>query len=80
MSFVEKKLQEQTVYEGKIFTVRHAEVELPNGNRGFRDSIEHHGGAGILPLDAEGVPLCEREEFRDAPHAYHVARGSIPRV
>lgn len=54
MSFVEKKLKEQAVYEGKIFTVYHGTVQLPNGNEAFRDRIEHHGGAGILPLDSEG--------------------------
>lgn len=54
MSFVEKKLQERTVYEGKVFTVRTATVELPDGNQATRDSIEHHGGAAILPLDNEG--------------------------
>ncbi|MBQ7935576.1 MAG: NUDIX hydrolase [Clostridia bacterium] len=54
MSFVEKKLDEQIVYEGKIFNVYHGRVSLPNGNIAFRDRIEHHGGAGILPLDEEG--------------------------
>ncbi|MBQ8600092.1 MAG: NUDIX hydrolase [Clostridia bacterium] len=54
MSFVEKKLEEQSVYEGMIFTVYHGKVSLPNGKEAYRDRIEHHGGAGILPLDSEG--------------------------
>lgn len=54
MAFVEKKLKEHVVYEGKIFTVYHGTVQLPNGAEASRDRIAHHGGAGILPLDSEG--------------------------
>ncbi len=54
MSFVEKKLKEHSVYEGRIFTVYQGTVLLPNGKEANRDRIEHHGGAGILPLDANG--------------------------
>lgn len=54
MSFVEKKLEEHSVYDGMIFTVYHGRVQLPNGKDAPRDRIEHIGGAGILPLDADG--------------------------
>lgn len=54
MSFVEKKLNEHPVYEGKIFSVYQGTVSLPNGATAPRDRIEHHGGAGILPLDQNG--------------------------
>ncbi len=54
MSFVEKKIEEQSVYEGMIFTVYHGKVQLPDGQVAYRDRIEHHGGAGILPLDSDG--------------------------
>lgn len=54
MSFVEKKLEEHVVFEGKIFSVYQGKVALPNGETAPRDRIDHHGGAGILPLDGEG--------------------------
>lgn len=54
MSFVEKKLKEHSVFEGKIFSVYQGTVLLPNGAEAPRDRIEHHGGAGILPLDEKG--------------------------
>jgi ADP-ribose pyrophosphatase len=54
MSVVEKKLEERALYEGRIFTVYSGTVELPNGKTAPRDRIAHGGGAGILPLDAEG--------------------------
>ncbi len=54
MSIVEKKLEERALYEGRIFSVYSGTVQLPNGKTAPRDRIAHSGGAGILPLDAEG--------------------------
>ncbi len=50
MSFVEKKLEEHLIYEGRIFNVYHSKVSLPDGTEAPRDYITHHGGAGILPI------------------------------
>lgn len=61
MSIVEKKLEEQCVYDGRIFSVYSGKVLLPNGKTAPRDRIEHHGGAGILPLDAEGFIYLVRQ-------------------
>lgn len=55
MSFVEKKLEEQLVYDGMIFNVYHSKVELPDGREAWRDYITHHGGAGILPISADNT-------------------------
>ena len=61
MSFVEKKLTEQAVYEGPIFTVYKGTVALPDGNTAPRDRIDHYGGAGILPIDVEGNTYLVRQ-------------------
>ena len=61
MSFVEKKLNEHLVYEGKIFKVHKGTVILPDGKQAPRERIEHHGGAGILPLDDSGNIFLVRQ-------------------
>ena len=61
MSIVEKKLEERALYEGRIFTVYSGTVELPNGKTAPRDRIAHSGGAGILPLDADGSIYLVRQ-------------------
>ena len=61
MSFVEKKLEEHSVYDGPIFTVYKGTVALPDGNTAPRDRIAHQGGAGILPIDAEGNTYLVRQ-------------------
>ncbi len=61
MSFVEKKLKEECIYNGRIFQVYHATVALPNGKEAQRDRIAHSGGSGILPLDDQGNTYLVRQ-------------------
>ena len=61
MSIVEKKLEERTIYEGRVFSVHSGKVELPNGKTALRDRIGHTGGAGILPLDQDGFTYLVRQ-------------------
>ena len=61
MSIVEKKIREQPVYTGRIFTVYQGTVLLPNGKEAARDRIAHHGGAGILPLDSDRTIYLVRQ-------------------
>ncbi len=78
MSFVEKKLSEHPVYEGKIFTVYQGVVSLPNGAEASRDRIEHHGGAGILPLDEKGnVYLVRQYRFGVDKELLEIPAGKL---
>ena len=61
MSFVEKKLEEHAVYEGRVFTVYQAKVQLPDGREALRDRIAHSGGAGILALSARDTVYLVRQ-------------------
>ena len=49
----EKTLSSETVFEGRVFTAKKLEVELPDGSRSNREIIEHRGGATIVPVDDE---------------------------
>ncbi len=50
----EKTLSSKTVFEGKVFTAKKLEVELPDGSHAPREIIEHRGGATIVPIDDDG--------------------------
>ncbi len=78
MSFVEKKLEEQSVYNGMIFTVYHGKVSLPNGKEAYRDRIAHHGGAGILPLDSEGnIYLVKQYRYGVDKYLLEIPAGKL---
>ena len=44
----------QPIYKGRAFSVRKDQVRLPDGVETQLDIVEHNGGVGILPIDAEG--------------------------
>ena len=49
----EKTLSSDTKFEGKVFNVIVKQVETPSGRIASREVVLHHGGACILPVDAD---------------------------
>ncbi len=49
-----KTIHSENIYQGRTFSVRRDEIELPNGKTAQRDIIDHSGAVTILPLDSEG--------------------------
>lgn len=41
--FREKVIDSQNKFSGNIFEVRVDQVELPDGNKSFREIVKHHG-------------------------------------
>ena len=68
----EKTLSSETLFEGRVITLTKDTALLENGKTATREVVHHHGGACILPVDADGsvtmvrrpavfcaaVPLC----------------------
>ena len=38
-------------WEGRIFSVETLDVRLPDGDRGMREIVRHHGGAGVCAVE-----------------------------
>ena len=49
-----KTIRSEQVYGGKIFSVRHDEVLLPDGRKTFLDVVDHGGSVTIVPVDDLG--------------------------
>lgn len=64
MELMEKTLSSQTVFEGKIITVKVDKALLPNGAEASREVVEHPGGVCILALREDGtVPLVRQFRY-----------------
>lgn len=64
MELVEKRLSGQTVFDGKIITVKVDKALLPNGAQATREVVEHPGGVCILALQEDGtVPLVRQFRY-----------------
>ena len=61
MMLEEKTLKENVMFEGRIFTVRKDDVELPNGHRSIREAAYHNGGVCVAPLTADDELIMVRQ-------------------
>jgi ADP-ribose pyrophosphatase len=59
--FEEKTLSSQTIYEGKIISLRLDEVELPDGNRAKRELVQHPGAVALIPISNEGKIILVKQ-------------------
>ncbi len=57
----EKRLFEETIYDGKVVCLRRGEVELPDGAVAIREVVRHVGAVAVLPLDRNGEVICVRQ-------------------
>ncbi len=65
MNLKEELIESQTLYRGRVVTLRIDTVRLPNGRIARREIVEHHGAVAIVPLlDSETVLLIR--QYRQA--------------
>ncbi len=57
----EKKVDGEAKYRGRIINVRLDEVELPSGNRSFREVVEHPGAVALLGETVDGELVLIRQ-------------------
>lgn len=63
MSYEEKTMKSEKIYEGKIVNLRIDTVELPDKKYSKREIIEHPGSVGIIPIKEDGTVILV-EQFR----------------
>lgn len=61
MELWEKTLESQTLFEGRIVTVKLDKAQLVNGAVVSREVVEHPGGVCILPLFDDGTVSIVRQ-------------------
>jgi ADP-ribose pyrophosphatase len=54
MEKTEKTLSSQRIYDGKVVHLRVDTIELPSGNIGKREILEHRGAVCVLPIMPDG--------------------------
>ena len=70
----EQQLSSEEIYKGRVVHLTKDTVLLENGEQTIREVIHHPGGAGVVPLTADGDVLLVRQ-FR-YPHG--IATLEIP--
>ncbi len=65
MELKEELIESQTLYRGRVVTLRIDTVRLPNGRIARREVVEHRGAVAIVPLLDENTVLLIRQ-YRQA--------------
>lgn len=63
MELTEKTLKVKEIFKGRIITVTHDDVLLPDGNEAKREVVRHPGGVCVAPL-TENNELIFVRQFR----------------
>jgi ADP-ribose pyrophosphatase len=66
VTYEEKTMKTDKIYEGKIVNLRVDTVELPDKKYSKREIVEHPGGVGIVAILDDGMVLLVRQ-YRKAP-------------
>lgn len=61
MSFEEKTMKTEKIYEGKILNLRIDTVELPDKKYSKREIVEHPGAVAIVPITKEGEIILVKQ-------------------
>ena len=77
MTFFEKKLQSETVYDGKILKLQVDTVELPDGNKSVRECVRHSGGVAILCVDSDKILLVRQFRYLYGKEIYEIPAGKL---
>ena len=56
-----KLLDSETIFEGRVFTIRRDNLRTPDGRTTKFDIVEHHGSVVIVPIDEKGNLLLVRQ-------------------
>ncbi|MFS8541858.1 MAG: NUDIX hydrolase [Tissierellales bacterium] len=61
MTFEEKTMKSEKIYEGKIINLRIDTVELPDKKYSKREIVEHPGAVGIVPITDDGCMILVKQ-------------------
>lgn len=65
MPHTEAMLESKEIFDGRVIRVTLDKVQLEDGTTSTREVVHHHGGACVLPVDADGNVTMVRQ-FRYA--------------
>lgn len=75
---MEKLIQSEYLYRGKILNLRVDTVKVENGDVTRREIVEHHGSVAMVPLDAAGnVTLVRQWRAATAREMLEIPAGTL---
>jgi len=77
---MEKTLSSRLLHEGKSFSFKTDQVELPNGRMTTRDVVDHPGAVAIVPvLDDSRIILVKQFRYAAGKELFEIPAGTLER-
>lgn len=77
MDYIEKTVQENYIYHGKIINLRCDDALLPNGQPCKREIIEHPGGSCVVYVEDGKVLLVRQYRYAYGESLYEIPAGKL---
>ena len=77
MDYIEKEVQKNYIYKGKIINLRCDDALLPNGQPCKREIIEHSGGACVLYVEEGKILLVRQYRYAYGESLYEIPAGKL---
>lgn len=74
---MEKWLNSELRYSGRIVSVRTGTVQLDDGSEAFREIIEHPGGVGVVPWLGDRVVLAKQYRLALGREVLEIPAGKL---
>lgn len=74
---MEKELNRELIYDGKIIQVTKEEVRLDDGQHAFREVVYHHGGVCILAIENNQVLLVKQFRYPNRIETLEIPAGKL---
>ena len=77
MDLTERTVKKNTVYRGKIISLRVDDALLPDGNPCRRELVEHPGGASVLYVEEGKVLLVKQYRYAYGEETLEIPAGKL---
>ena len=74
---MEKELNKEVIFEGKIMTITKEEVELEDGKHAFREVLYHQGGVCILAIKENQILLVKQFRYPNRTNTLEIPAGKL---
>lgn len=73
----ERTLRSETIFEGRILTLRVDEVETADGHRSTREVVVHGGAVGVVCVHEENVVLVRQFRYATGERLLEIPAGKL---
>ena len=74
---VERKIQGERIFEGKVLTLEKDMIAFPNGQTSLREVIRHKGAVCVIPFDGKTVTLVRQYRYAVEKMLLEIPAGKL---